>query len=481
MEDLQEGSNGRRKEHNLEYRWKTVDGTYVAISCRGQYVISHGVKYLIGRISEIGKQTRFDNNTGLYREVVLENVYNEYAKTRNAQGFLMLVGVDNFKELNEKYGAKTGDEVLNILTDAIRKYIDTPLRLFRMPGDECAVFMPYSMEKNIEQAKNLYKRIRNYIDSAIEQRKYDIFFTISAGAAEFNTEKDSFNDLLKNAKFSLHAAKLNGKNRCEIFDAGEYKEYIEKLGVQDELRRCISEGFEGFELYFQPIYNPENDCLAGSEALIRWNSRKYGFMGPDRFIPLLEDSALIIPLGKWIIDNAARTCNKWITNIPNFVMHINLSFIQIVKSNIIKDVIENIGRYSASNNHYIFEVTETIEMDQMPAVDRVFKEFIKNGFRLAIDDFGTGYSNYGYMRDKTFDIVKVDRSFITDIDKQRNNYLMVSFIIKMAHEMGLHVCIEGVETKEELSCVKELGADYIQGYYYGKPVCVADFEEQYLK
>lgn len=481
MEDLQEGSNGRRKEHNLEYRWKTVDGTYVAISCRGQYVISHGVKYLIGRISEIGKQTRFDNNTGLYREVVLENVYNEYAKTRNAQGFLMLVGVDNFKELNEKYGAKTGDEVLNILTDAIRKYIDTPLRLFRMPGDECAVFMPYSMEKNIEQAKNLYKRIRNYIDSVIEQRKYDIFFTISAGAAEFNTEKDSFNDLLKNAKFSLHAAKLNGKNRCEIFDAGEYKEYIEKLGVQDELRRCISEGFEGFELYFQPIYNPENDCLAGSEALIRWNSRKYGFMGPDRFIPLLEDSALIIPLGKWIIDNAARTCNKWITNIPNFVMHINLSFIQIVKSNIIKDVIENIGRYSASNNHYIFEVTETIEMDQMPAVDRVFKEFIKNGFRLAIDDFGTGYSNYGYMRDKTFDIVKVDRSFITDIDKQRNNYLMVSFIIKMAHEMGLHVCIEGVETKEEFSCVKELGADYIQGYYYGKPVCVADFEEQHLK
>lgn len=478
MEDLQEGSNGRRKEHNLEYRWKTVDGTYVAISCRGQYVISHGVKYLIGRISEIGKQTRFDNNTGLYREVVLENVYNEYAKTRNAQGFLMLVGVDNFKELNEKYGAKTGDEVLNILTDAIRKYIDTPLRLFRMPGDECAVFMPYSMEKNIEQAKNLYKRIRNHIDSVIEQRKYDIFFTISAGAAEFNTEKDSFNDLLKNAKFSLHAAKLNGKNRCEIFDAGEYKEYIEKLGVQDELRRCIS---EGFELYFQPIYNPENDCLAGSEALIRWNSRKYGFMGPDRFIPLLEDSALIIPLGKWIIDNAARTCNKWITNIPNFVMHINLSFIQIVKSNIIKDVVENIGRYSASNNHYIFEVTETIEMDQMPAVDRVFKEFIKNGFRLAIDDFGTGYSNYGYMRDKTFDIVKVDRSFITDIDKQRNNYLMVSFIIKMAHEMGLHVCIEGVETKEELSCVKELGADYIQGYYYGKPVCVADFEEQHLK
>lgn len=481
MNDIEAGSNGRKEEHNLEYRWKTVDGVYVAISCRGQYVISHGVKYLIGRISEIGKKSRFDNNTGLYREVVLENVYNELAKSRDMSGFLMLIGVDNFKELNEKYGAKTGDDVLNILTESIRKYIDTPFRIFRMPGDECAVFMPYSIENNIEQAKNLYKRIRNNIDSVIEQRKYDIFFTISAGAAEFNTGKDSFNELLKNAKFSLHSAKLNGKNRCEIFDAAEYKEYIEKLGVQDELRRCISEGFEGFELYFQPIYNPQNDCLAGSEALIRWNSRKYGFMRPDRFIPLLEDSALIIPLGKWIIDNAARTCNKWITNIPDFVMHINLSFIQIVKSNIIKDVLENIGRYSASNNHYIFEVTETIEMEQMSAVDRVFKEFIKNEFRLAIDDFGTGYSNYGYMRDKTFDVVKVDRSFITNIDKQRNNYLMVNFITKMAHEMGIHVCIEGVETKEELECVKRIGADYIQGYYYGKPVCASDFEEQHLK
>lgn len=481
MNDIEAGSNGRKEEHNLEYRWKTVDGVYVAISCRGQYVISHGVKYLIGRISEIGKKSRFDNNTGLYREVVLENVYNELAKSRDVSGFLMLIGVDNFKELNEKYGAQTGDDVLNILTESIRKYIDTPLRIFRMPGDECAVFMPYSIENNIEQAKNLYKRIRNHIDSVIEQRKYDIFFTISAGAAEFNTEKDSFNDLLKNAKFSLHAAKLNGKNRCEIFDAGEYKEYIEKLGVQDELRRCISEGFEGFELYFQPIYNPSDDSLAGAEALIRWNNEKYGFMGPDRFIPLLEESALIIPLGRWIIDTAAKVCNRWITNIPDFVMHINVSFVQIIKSNIIKDVLEYIGRYSTANNHYVFEITETIEMDQMPAVERVLKEFLKNDFRLAIDDFGTGYSNYGYMRDKTFDIVKVDRSFITDIDKQRNNYLMVSFIIKMAHEMGLHVCIEGVETKEELSCVKELGADYIQGYYYGKPVCVADFEEQHLK
>lgn len=190
--------------------------------------------------------------------------------------------------------------------------------------------------------------------------------------------------MLKNAKFALHAAKLNGKNRCEIFVETEYTEYIEKLSVQDELRRCISEGFEGFELYFQPIYNTDNDSLSGAEALIRWNSRKYGFIGPNTFIPLLEDSALIIPLGRWIINTAAKACNRWITSIPDFVMHINLSFVQIVKSNIVKDVLENIERYSAANNHYVFEITETIEMDQIPAVQNVFKEFVKNEFRFAL-------------------------------------------------------------------------------------------------
>ena len=170
---------------------------------------------------------------------------------------------------------------------------------------------------------------------------------------------------------------------------------------------------------FSQYIIPTDDSLSGAEALIRWNSRKYGFIGPNTFIPLLEDSALIIPLGRWIINTAAKACNRWITSIPDFVMHINLSFVQIVKSNIVKDVLENIERYSAANNHYVFEITETIEMDQIPAVQNVFKEFVKNEFRFAIDDFGTGYSNYGYMRDRTFDIVKVDRSFVTDIDKLR--------------------------------------------------------------
>ena len=146
-----------------------------------------------------------------------------------------------------------------------------------------------------------------------------------------------------------------------------------------------------------------------------------------------------------------------------------------------EDICRLIDRYEIPHRYIHMEVTESAYTENPEQVIRKVTGLRKAGFQIEMDDFGTGYSNYGYMRDRTFDIVKVDRSFVTDIDKLKDNYLMVSFIIKMAHEMGLHVCIEGVETKEELSCVKRLGADYIQGYYYGKPVCLQDFEEQHLK
>ena len=198
-------------------------------------------------------------------------------------------------------------------------------------------------------------------------------------------------------------------------------------------------------------------------------------MSPVDFIPLLEESSLIIPLGRWIVDTAAEFCSRCIDIIPDFVMHVNLSFVQIIKSDVKKDVLENISRHKAANNHYVLEITESIQMDSNIAVKRVLDDFISNGFLLAIDDFGTGYSNFEYMKDRMFGILKVDRSFVTDINNNDNNSILVSFIIKMAHEMGTKICAEGVETKEELEKIRNLGADYIQGYYYSRPVGHMDF------
>lgn len=469
--------------HNMEYRWKSKNGMYVWISCRGELEVIDGVDYLIGRISEIGKQKRFDNVTGLYTDNVLESVYKTLSEKNYNKGYLLIAGIDNFKEINEKYGVSIGDGVLAQMADVIKGFIDIHYgNIFRMSGDECAILVvDDDTDDNLkEKAKKIYKEIRYRIDENIEKSGYDIFYNISAGATGFDAKKDDFDKIIQKARFSLHSAKIKGKNRFNYFNENEYEAYIKKLGIQDELRRCINNDFEGFKLVYQPIVSNSTEKVIGAEALLIWESTKYGYMSPVEFIPLLEESALIIPLGKWITKTAACQCDKWVKNIPDFVMHINLSFVQIVKSDAIRDMVENISKFTPSNSHYVFEVTESVQMDANSTIQRVLDGFNENGFALAIDDFGTGYSNFGYMKDKVFGILKIDRSFITDIQSKHNNYTLVNFMIKMAHEMGISVCIEGVETKEELDCVSVLSPDFIQGYYYGKPVDEDTFYKMHL-
>lgn len=474
--NISELQNGHISCHNMEYRWKSRKNGYVFISCRGQLVRRNGINYMIGRVLEIGKKNRYDNVTGIYTDLILEDRYDDIVKSDGHTGCIMQIGIDNFKEINEKYGTKTGDEVLAILAGIlVRQSKEQTFSVYRTRGDEF-IIVSLDMSGDIKKnAKMLYKTIREDIDSVIDDRGYDVFFNISAGAYAFDTNTDTYKDIIKNTRFALHKAKLNGKNRFEFFDKADYANYIKRLEIQGELRSSVNDNFKGFELFYQPIVDADTGRIEGAEALLRWKSDQYGFMSPVEFIPLLEESSLIIPLGRWIIDTAAAQCNEWVKIIPQFVMHINLSFVQIAKSNVIKDVIENINKYDAGNEHFVFEITESIQMDSNIAIKRVLKEFVDNGFLLAIDDFGTGYSNFEYMKDKMFGILKIDRAFITDIHLTDNNRILVSFIIKMAHEMGVKICVEGVETKDELMAVTKLEADYIQGYYYGKPVKDVEF------
>lgn len=229
------------------------------------------------------------------------------------------------------------------------------------------------------------------------------------------------------------------------------------MDIQEHLRSSIINGFNGFEVYYQPIFNTSCNAIRGAEALIRWNSDKYGFMSPVDFIPLLEESSLIIPLGKWIITQAVQQCKKWCGIIPDFTVNINLSFVQVIKSDIVGDAMECITQEDISHKNIVFEVTESGELENNPMVRNVLRSFELLGFKLAIDDFGTGYSNLRYIRDMTFGIIKIDRMFVQNIDSNAENYSLVEYVIDMAHKLGIKVCVEGVETAEELVCVKALG------------------------
>jgi len=483
VNDLEAIKEQRQCEHNLEYRWLDKMGNPIWINCRGQVVSAESGKpqYLVGRIGELGKQSKIDNVTSLYRENVLKSQYVELCKTSNFKGYVLSIGIDNFKEINEKYGMDYGDSILSNVSSCIKRFIHSNSEIFRLDGDEFVIFSKNYQISDHSKVKELYKKIRREVDRSIEKSGYQTFYTISAGAVFFDSETDDYDTIMRSVRFALHNSKINGKNTYFEYNEDSYLKYIRKIDLQECLRKSIENGFEGFELYYQPIINIVEGTIYGAEALARWTSKTYGFMSPVEFIPLLEESSLIIPLGRWIMQTAVKQCKDWKNYIPDFKMNINLSFVQLIKSDIVKDALECIDANDIPHDNIVFELTESGELESSQATKNVLKSFMEKNIELAIDDFGTGYSNFRYMKDMMFAMVKIDRLFIKNIQHSEYDYRIVKHITDMAHSLNLKVCYEGVETQKELDIVKSLNPDCIQGFFYGRPVNPFKFEQKHLK
>ena len=366
------------------------------------------------------------------------------------------------------------------MAECIKKVVGDTGKVYRMGGDEMAILVPGIFhEKKEDPAKALYKKIRDKIDQIFSEGGHMIYFTISAGSIYFHKENRDAGKLIEYVGFALHQAKISGKNNCMRYSYAVYEEYVHALDVQEELRKDIENDFQGFELYYQPVVNIAKKKILGAEALIRWHSKKFGFMSPGQFIPMLEETGLIIPLGRWITRTAIQQCVKWQKVVPGFRMNVNLSFVQIKKSNALQDILFLIDTLNVDKSVLMIEVTESGEIESGVAA-RVLRSFKDESIPLAIDDFGTGYSNLRYVKDMTFDLVKIDQSFIRNITRSKYDYLVVKQFTELAHSLNLTVCYEGVETEEDFKCVLGLKPDYIQGYYFSRPVPAEEFEQKCL-
>lgn len=482
QDDLAVIREGRSNVHNMEYRWLGKDGRPIWISCRGQVVKGDdgSAAYLIGRIAEIGRKSKIDGVTGLYREAALRSALTEFALQTEVHGYLLQIGIDNFRGINERYGQEFGDTILSSLAKAILSVVGDRGQVYRMNGDEMIVLVTGYDISEENPAKTLYKEIRHKTDNSVSDSGYHLFYTVSGGCVYFDEKLQSWDKLVEQAGFALHQAKLKGKNTCVSYSQEVYDDYVHTLEVQESLSNDIAADFRGFELYYQPVVNIPKKKILGAEALIRWNSKEFGFMSPAQFIPLLEESGLIIPLGRWIARAALEQCKAWQKLVPGFRINVNLSFVQLKKSDILKDILELIDELQVDRNQVMFEVTESGEIETGTAAS-VLRAFKGEAIHLAIDDFGTGYSNLRYVRNMTFDLVKIDQSFIRNICENEYDYLVVKQFTELAHALNLTVCYEGVETKEDYECVLELNPDYIQGYYFSKPLTAAEFEEKCLR
>ena len=481
QKELELLKDGKKSFHDMEYRWYGRDMEIIWIHCRGTVVRGKegNVRLLVGSITEVGKEEKRDRLTGLYGESRLALDAERMLLKEDGNGFLMLIGVDDFREINEKYGIDTGNSLLRELTGIIRECMEPGMMLYRLVADEFVLFCQNDI--SAERVRGLYENIRENIFRHIEEEDYRNFYTVSAGLLAAPYPSGTYGELVKYLEFAMSEAKRRGKNGLVEFSKNDYDAYVSRLEIKEELRKSIFNNYEGFTLYYQPIVDAKSYEIKGAEALLRWNSSKYGSMSPGVFIPVMEDSGLIIPTGSHVMKEAVECCCRLKKYISSFHININLSYVQLKKTDVLEELRVHLGMLEVCPENIMLEITESGYIETDLAFRQAMEEIQSQKMRLAIDYFGTGYSNLRYLKDLRADMIKIDRSFGIRAMESEYDYTLLGHIIEMAHSIGLGVCLEGVETEEELVKLQRLGPDFIQGYLFGRPVPENVFVEKYLE
>lgn len=480
--DLQKLQSGESQEHDLEYRWVDRKGRSVWINCRGVVTQDSAreekTKLLIGRITEIGKKRKADNVTGLFAERRLKIDFRRLQKEgKRKKGILLRIGVDNFKDINERFGMDSGDVILKMIAECMKATAGED-KCYRMDGDEFVMLMD---EEDEQKARKKYHKTRILIEENRKKQGYQNFYTISAGVVGFFYDEVTFDKLCNYSEFALGVAKKNGKNCSYVFTQEDYDAYVKTIKIQEKLRYSVNHDFEGFEVYYQPIVSVNTGQVVGAEALLRFSSEEYGMLSPGIFIPILEESGLIIPVGEWVYRTAMCQAMEWHKLIPTFRININLSFIQIRKSDVVNEIMEAIGELGIEPSTVLFEFTESGMISYDDSVQRLLDVLNDNEVKIALDDFGTGYSALAYLQNLKVNLLKLDRGFTSKAVVNDFDYNLIGHIVDMAHSIGMQVCFEGIETEEELEKLRKLRPDYIQGFYYGRPANKDKFYEEHLK
>ena len=482
--ELQEIKDGKKKYHSMFYHWLDTNGEPVWINCRGKVIDDEegNPHFLIGCINEIGERQKADNVSGLLGETSLSAYVRKY-KDKFPDGFFMRVGIDDLGAINGNLGNKYGDFIIKKTADCLAENLNEKQQLFRIVGDE---FMIVDFcGGTLQDALQLYSNCRKSIDYFVEQNQYKAVFTLSAGILKCEAVYGGYDAVLKLTEFTLNEAKENGRNSYYVFSQEEYDRFKRRKKIERQLYDAVNHNFEGFEAYFQPIVDATTFQLAGAEALMRFSmpsEEKEGGIervSPVEFIPLLEQTGLIIPAGKWMLQQSIVVCQKWQKWIPHFRMNINLSYVQVMKSNALEEILNIIRFYGIEAGNVGIELTESGYLDSRH-FQKLWNGLKEHGVQVILDDFGTGYSNLHCLGDLEPNYIKIDRSFTLKSLQNEYEHALMKQIIDMTHSLDLAICIEGIETGDELQDLRALGADYIQGYLFGKPCSESEFEEHFI-
>ena len=470
-EDLQCIIEGKEKDHNLYYRWLDKNGMPVWINCRGKVIDDKDGKphYLIGCVNEIGDTQRADNVSGLLGERELRSYISSHVKDSSSE-YLIHIGIDGFNAINGTLGVDYGNYVLKSVADCINSCLSDNQKLYHIVADEYMIIDLESHAK--DDVMLLQRKICKKIEEFIISEKYKVVFTISTGIIYTKMLLKYYDEYRKIAVFSLKQAKSMGGNGVYFFEKEDYELFLRKEKIKSALRNAVANGFEGFDVYYQPIMDCDSGHMIGAEALMRFSmyqDKKKEPVSPVEFIPLLEETGLIIPAGRYVLNKAVSMCHEMRQYIPEFKINVNISYIQMVKSDIWKDILSSIKQYDLPPECLCAELTESGYTDMTPYFYKLRKKFEEKNIQFVLDDFGTGYSNLHCIVNMKPNYVKLDNNFTAKAMSNARDFELLKKIVEMVHSVDIRICIEGIEKEEWYQKLKEIHVDYLQGYLFGKP------------
>lgn len=470
----------RQKDDCILYEEKTISPI---LNNRGK--ISHYIstgKDITERVlfeSKLHKLAHYDILTELPNRTLLQQYLEkaiEDAKTSHSSIALFAIDLDHFKKINDSLSHETGDKVLL----AVSKRISNSLRgddlLARLGGDEFAIIIKQEVEP--ENLVNMANRIIHHISEPLCIDNKELFITASMGISLYPDDSDSVETLFKNADIALYRAKEESRNKFCFFTQQMGLDSIKRIQLESELRKTI--GTPRYQFYYQPKVNAITHDLCGIEALLRWEDENGDIQSPLDIIPILEYSGLIIEVGEDLIQRACRQLKQW--QEDNHLLHfaLNISARQLLNSNIVETVSKAIEETGCDPQYLELEITESVIMADVKAALDKLRGLEALGVKIAIDDFGTGYSSLAYLSRFPVHILKVDREFVKDLPKNKDNITITRSIVELAHNLEMIVVAEGVETEAQEQFLASIGVEEFQGYYFGAPMTLNDFEQQYL-
>jgi diguanylate cyclase (GGDEF)-like protein len=390
---------------------------------------------------------------------------------------LVHLDCDQFKLVNGSFGHHVGNQLLIAIADRLRQHLRDRDILARMGEDEFCFLLD-----QVEDKSQVEPFLQNILQSFVQPfmvANCEIYITVCMGIALGKNSDRKPEELLQDADTAMYQAKLRGKDSHQVFDRQMHLTMFNRLILENDLQRALEQ--QEFVLFYQPIINLKTERLAGFEALVRWRHPERGMVSPIEFIPCMETTGLIIPVGMVVFRQACQQLRAWQQQgWTDLKMSINLSVRQFASSTLLADIDQILAETGADPENIKLEITESAIMDNAEAAIAITKELRSRHIQISIDDFGTGYSSLGYLHRFPVDNLKIDRSFVNQISPDNSNYHVVNSIIALSNQMGISVTAEGIETKEQLQWLQNTGCQYGQGYLFNRPLPADEITKIYM-